>query len=197
MHKERTDIPVKCIRQNNGQLAWLPKNPRQWTQTDIDRTVRSIEEDTDFLEDRPVLLVPGPKEGQYIAFAGNLRYTAAKKLDLQTVPAVVYYPETDEDFLTVKRRAMKDNGTFGAWDMDELANNWDDLPLADFGVPALDVKDLEDELPTDLDADGRQKDFVLKITFPDADKMTQFVIAYKDILEQDYGCTMSESGGAL
>ena len=139
MHKERTDTPVKSIRQNNGQLAWLPKNPRQWTQTDIDKTVRSIEEDTDFLEDRPVLLVPGPKEGQYIAFAGNLRYTAAKKLDLQTVPAVVYYPETDEDRLTVKRRAMKDNGSFGAWDYDALANNWDDMPLADFGVPVWDT----------------------------------------------------------
>ena len=197
MLKERNDIPVRSIRQNNGQLFWLPKNPRQWTQTDIDRTVASIEEDTDFLEDRPVLLVPGPKEGQYIAFAGNLRYTAAKKLDLQTVPAVVYYPETDEDFLTVKRRAMKDNGTFGAWDMDELANNWSDLPLPDWGIDVPELEDTEDEVPTDLDADGRQKDFVLKITFPDADKMTQFVIAYKDILEQDYGCTMSESGGAL
>lgn len=197
MRKERTDMAVRSIRQNNGQLSWLPKNPRQWTQTDIDRTVASIEEDTDFLEDRPVLLVPGPKEGQYIAFAGNLRYTAAKKLDLQTVPAVVYYPETDEDFLTVKRRAMKDNGTFGAWDMDELANNWSDLPLPDWGIDVPELEDTEDEVPTDLDADGRQKDFVLKITFPDADKMTQFVIAYKDILEQDYGCTMSESGGAL
>ena len=197
MRKERTDMAVRSIRQNNGQLSWLPKNPRQWTQTDIDRTVASIEEDTDFLEDRPVLLVPGPKEGQYIVFAGNLRYTAAKKLDLQTVPAVVYHPETDEDFLTVKRRAMKDNGTFGAWDMDELANNWSDLPLPDWGIDVPGMEDTEDEVPTDLDADGRQKDFVLKITFPDADKMTQFVIAYKDILEQDYGCTMSESGGAL
>ena len=154
MHKERTDIPVKSIRQNNGQLAWLPKNPRQWTQTDIDKTVRSIEEDTDFLEDRPVLLVPGPKEGQYIAFAGNLRYTAAKKLDLQTVPAVVYYPETDEDFLTVKRRAMKDNGTFGAWDMDELANSWSDLPLPDWGI---DVPGMED-LPEDKAEETAEED---------------------------------------
>ena len=197
MLKERKDIPVKSIRQNNGQLSWLPKNPRQWTQTDIDRTVASIKEDEDFLEDRPLLLVPADKEGQFVVFAGNLRYTASKKLDLASVPAVIYYPETEEDQLTVKRRAMKDNGSFGAWDMDELANGWDDLPLVEWGIPAIDASDLEDEVPTDLDADGRQKDFVLKITFPDADKMTQFVIAYKDILEQDYGCKMSESGGAL
>ena len=145
MLKEKSDIPVKNIRQNNGQLSWLPKNPRQWTQTDIDRTVASIQEDTDFLEDRPLLLVPGPKDGQFIVFAGNLRYTAAKKLNMKTVPAVLYYPDTEEDQLTVKRRAMKDNGTFGAWDVDALANQWDDLPLADWGidVPGFDTADLD------------------------------------------------------
>lgn len=145
MLKEKSDIPVKNIRQNNGQLSWLPKNPRQWTQTDIDRTVASIQEDTDFLEDRPLLLVPGPKDGQFIVFAGNLRYTAAKKLNMKTVPAVLYYPDTEEDQLTVKRRAMKDNGTFGAWDVDTLANQWDDLPLADWGidVPGFDTADLD------------------------------------------------------
>lgn len=144
MLKERNDIPVRSIRQNNGQLSWLPKNPRQWTQTDIDRTVASIREDTDFLEDRPLLLVPYEKD-LYIVFAGNLRYTAAKKLDLKTVPAMVYYPHDEDEQLTVKRRAMKDNGTFGAWDMDALANEWDDLPLADFGidVPGFDTTDLD------------------------------------------------------
>jgi DNA modification methylase len=59
---------------------------------------------------------------------------------MKTVPAVVYYPETDEDRLTVKRRAMKDNGSFGAWDYDALANEWDDLPLQDWGVPAWDTE---------------------------------------------------------
>lgn len=147
MRKERTDIAVKSVRQNNGQLSWLPKNPRQWTQTDIDRTVKSIQEDTDFLEDRPLLLVPGPKEGQYIVFAGNLRYTAAKKLGLSEVPAYVYYPETEDEQQTVKRRAMKDNGTFGAWDMDALANEWSDLPLPDFGIDVPGFDDLPEEKP--------------------------------------------------
>ena len=147
MRKERTEIEVKSIRQNNGQLSWLPKNPRQWTQTDIDRTVTSIQEDTDFLEDRPLLLVPGTKDGQFIVFAGNLRYTASKKLQLLKVPAVLYYPETEDDQLTVKRRAMKDNGTFGAWDMDALANEWDDLPLVDWGIPAWEPEDLPGDKP--------------------------------------------------
>ena len=127
-------LKVSSLVQNNGQLGWLPKNPRQWTQTDIDRTAASIREDEDFLEDRPLLVVPNGDE--YIVFAGNLRREGAKKQKMKTVPAVVYYPETDEDRLTVKRRAMKDNGSFGAWDYDALANEWDDLPLQDWGVPS-------------------------------------------------------------
>ena len=134
MKKERTNLELRTIKRNDGQLEWLPRNPRQWTQTDIDNTARSIAEDEDFLEDRPLLVVPNGDE--YIVFAGNLRREGAKKQKMKTVPAVVYHPETDEDRLTVKRRAMKDNGSFGAWDYDALANEWDDLPLADWGVPS-------------------------------------------------------------
>lgn len=134
MLKERTNVALRQIKRNDGQVDWLPRNPRQWTQTDIDRTAASIQEDEDFLEDRPLLLVPDGDD--YVVFAGNLRREGAKKCKLKTVPAVVYYPDSDDDRLTVKRRAMKDNGSFGAWDFDLLANEWDDLPLTDWGVPA-------------------------------------------------------------
>lgn len=129
-------LPLGKILLNEGQLDWLPRNPRTWTQTDIDNTAKSILEDLDFLEDRPILVVPFNK-GTYIAFAGNLRHegaVATKKV--KKVPCVIHYPETTEDYETVKRRALKDNGSFGLWDYDELANSWDDLPLIDFGVPA-------------------------------------------------------------
>lgn len=134
MRKERKALKVSALSQNNGQLPWLPKNPRQWTQTDIDRTANSINEDEDFLEDRPLLVVPDGKK--YVVFAGNLRLTAAKKEGFLELPCVVYYPETAQDKETIKRRAMKDNGSFGQWDYDELANCWDDLPLTDWGIPA-------------------------------------------------------------
>ena len=136
-------MKVSQLETNNGQLGWLPKNPRQWTQTDIDRTKASIQEDTDFLEDRPLLVCPG-LAGKYVVFGGNLRLTAARSLKLKEVPVVVYCldeggPEQDKIRETVKRRAMKDNGSFGAWDYDALANEWDDLPLADWGVPVWDT----------------------------------------------------------
>jgi len=136
MKKERALLPVGKILLNEGQLDWLPRNPRTWTQTDIDNTAASILEDEDFLEERPILVVPF-KKGTYIAFAGNLRHEGAVATrKVKKVPSVIHYPETEEDYETVRRRAIKDNGSFGAWDFDELANNWDDLPLDSWGVPS-------------------------------------------------------------
>ena len=134
MRKERKNISIGRIQLNTGQLDWLPRNPRTWTQEDIDKTAVSIMEDTDFLEDRPLLVVPFVKE--YVTFGGNLRHegaSATKKIKM--VPCVIYYPETEEDYETIKRRAMKDNGSYGKWDYDALANDWGDLPLTDWGVP--------------------------------------------------------------
>lgn len=137
MKKTRTTLPLSALLLNEGQLDWLPRNPRTWTKEDVERTAKSIAEDPDFLEDRPVLAIPF-QDGKYIVFGGNLRREGSKAAGRKDVPAVVYVPETDEDRTTILRRAMKDNGSFGSWDYDALANEWDDLPLADFGIPVWD-----------------------------------------------------------
>jgi site-specific DNA-methyltransferase (adenine-specific) len=82
-------------------------------------------------------------DGKLLVFAGNLRTTAAKALKWQVIDAVLYIPENDEDKETIKRRSILDNGAFGSWDYDMLANEWDDLPLSDWGVPAWDTENLE------------------------------------------------------
>jgi hypothetical protein len=48
----------------------------------------------------------------------------------------------------LKEIVIKDNGSFGEWDMDMLANEWDDLPLTQWGVP---VWNTETEDTTTLD----------------------------------------------
>lgn len=132
MRKERKQVKVSDLELNLGQVEWLPRNPRQWTKTDIDKTVASIREDEDFLEDRPLLVIMhGDK---YIVFGGNLRTEASRKCGLKSVPAVVYTPESHEDRETVKRRAIKDNGSFGEWDFDKLANEWNAEDLNSWGV---------------------------------------------------------------
>lgn len=131
-----TVIALEKLQLNEGQLDWLPKNPRSFTQTDIDRTKRSLDEDADFLQDRPLLAVPGPDK-TLVVFAGNLRLTAARALGWPGAPVVVYHPEDQIDRETILRRALKDNGSFGSWDTDILANDWDAEPwqLEAWGVP--------------------------------------------------------------
>lgn len=147
MKKQRIRANVADLILNEGQLDWLPENPRSWTRTDIDRTIESLKRDPDFQEDNPLKVVPFGD--RLLVFAGNLRTTASKELGWDTFEAMLYEPETDEDKATVKRRAILDNGSFGAWDYDRLANEWDDLPLCDFGVPAWDTENLEETKPSE------------------------------------------------
>lgn len=190
---EVQEIKISKIVQNKGQIVGLPSNPRQWTKADVERLAASIEETPELLDARPLIALQ--QDDRFVVLGGNLRLAALKHLGRKTAP--VYVIPEDTPIEKQKEIVIKDNGAFGAWDFDMLANEWDDLPLTDWGVPAWENEQPDDEIPDNLDAEGKEKDFVLKITFPDADKMTSFVVAYKDVLEKDYGCIMSESGGAL
>lgn len=141
MRKTRIDVDLSLCDLNTGQLDWLPKNPRQWNRDALDRTVESLQEDPDWLEDRPLNIVPyeAGDSLRYVVFCGNLRTSACWELARQTAPAYCYEPENEEDRETIRRRSIKDNGTFGWWDADILANDWDRLTdpgvLLNWGVP--------------------------------------------------------------
>lgn len=193
MKKQRIRANVADLILNEGQLDWLPENPRSWTRTDIDRTIESLKRDPDFQEDNPLKVVPlGDK---LLVFAGNLRTTASKELGWDTFEAMLYEPETDEDKTTIKRRAILDNGSFGAWDYDRLANEWDDMPLCDFGVPAWHTADVDMDAVDALFEDagpGKEKEITITITVPKLyeDKVTDIEEAIDVTLEEWPGCTV-------
>ena len=125
-------IAVSKLTMNTGQIEGVPANPRQWTQADLDRLAASIEETPELLDARGAIVVP--HKGKFVVLGGNMRLTAAKKLGLAEMPCAVLPADTPIE--TLKAVVIKDNGAFGAWDFDALANEWDDLPLTDWGVPA-------------------------------------------------------------
>lgn len=51
---------------------------------------------------------------------------------MKEIPCYVFPESTPTAKL--KEIVIKDNGSFGAWDFDMLANEWSDLALSDFGV---------------------------------------------------------------
>ena len=70
-----------------------------------------------------------------------MRYRAIKALGMTEIPdnwVRVADGLTEEE----KRRfVIEDNVGFGEWDWDVLANEWDDLPLADWGVKIEGIKE--------------------------------------------------------
>lgn len=125
-------LPVSKLTMNTGQIEGVPANPRQWTQADLDRLAASIEETPELLDARGAIVVP--HKGKFVVLGGNMRLTAAKKLGLAEMPCAILPADTPIE--TLKAVVIKDNGQFGAYDFDALANEWDDLPLTDWGVPA-------------------------------------------------------------
>lgn len=123
-------IKVKDLEMNTGQIEGLPSNPRQWTKDEMDRLKKSISETPELLEARGAIVYP--YDGKYIVLGGNMRLSAVKSLGWKEMPCVVLPDDMPVEKL--KEIVIKDNGSFGEWDMDALANEWDDLPLSDWGV---------------------------------------------------------------
>jgi hypothetical protein len=136
-------LPLASLSQNRGQIEGLPSNPRQWTQTDIDRLAKSLQETPELFVARPLIVYP--YAGEYIILGGNLRYEGAKKNKMKDVP--VHILAEDLSLEKLREIVIKDNGSFGEWDMDMLANEWDDLPLKDWGVDIGEWKPLNDVKP--------------------------------------------------
>lgn len=138
-------LKMTSLEPNAGQLEGLPVNPRQWSKSDIDLLAKSLSETPELFEARPLLVVPNGDK--FVILGGNLRYEASKQNKAKEVPAIVFPANTPIDKL--KEIVIKDNGSFGDWDMDALANEWDDLPLTDWGVPAWNPQGPEGSIDID------------------------------------------------
>ena len=148
---QTTRIKLADLVPNTGQVPGLPSNPRQWTKSDIDRIAASLKETPELFEARPIIAVP--HDGKFVILGGNLRYEGARKNKDKDAPVCVIPEDTPVE--KMKEIVIKDNGSFGAWDYDALANEWDDLALGDWGVPAWnteeDLPPIDDKVEEELD----------------------------------------------
>lgn len=115
-------LPVTNIKKN-------PNNPRLIKGNQFKSLCKSLEETPELFDARPILVAP--ENGHFTILGGNMRFEAAKKLKMASVPVIVMNGLTDEQKRAI---AIKDNGAWGEWDFSILASEWSDLPLGDWGI---------------------------------------------------------------
>ena len=163
---ERVDI--KQVRPN-------PDNPRFIKGNKFEKLVKSIKEFPQMLDLRPIVV-----NQDMIVLGGNMRLKACEEAGLKEVPIIFadnLTPEQEKEFI------IKDNSSFGEWDWDLLANEWDTDQLADWGldIPNFDT-DIEDE--KDL-SDQLEQSFKIEIDLESEEEQEKM---YNQLINDGYKC---------
>jgi ParB-like chromosome segregation protein Spo0J len=126
-----------------------PENPRVIKDHKYKALVKSIKEFPKMLEIRPIVV-----NSEMIILGGNMRLRACQEAGLKEIPVIVAKDLTENE---QREFTIKDNVSFGEWDWDVLANDWDDSELNDWGLDVwkkaeeIDLSILnEDDLSSDL-----------------------------------------------
>ena len=149
---EQQLIPLTQLVRNEGQIEGLPVNPRRWTKAEINRLKKSIRETPELMDARGLLVYPF--RDKYIILGGNMRYTALAELNVSAAPCIIL--PNSLSVAKLKEIVIKDNGSFGEWDFDALANDWDDIPLSEWGIDTPSWEEGSDESSTSPSPESKE-----------------------------------------
>lgn len=119
-------VVVEVKKVKLSQIKLNPDNPRRIGNVEMDRLVKSLTDFPEMMKLREIVV-----DETMTVLGGNMRLLALRKIGAKEATAKVVKgltPEQKREFV------IKDNAAFGEWDMDALANEWGDLPLAEWGV---------------------------------------------------------------
>ena len=116
-----------------SQVKGNPNNPRIIKNDKFKKLVKSIQEFPEMLKLRPIVV-----DEDMIVLGGNMRLKASKDAGLKEVWIEIAEGLTDEQ---KKEFIVKDNVGFGEWEWDMLANEWDSVKLAEWGLDVWENQD--------------------------------------------------------
>jgi len=138
--KPETEIKILPIE----QLTANPVNPREIKYDQFEKLVNSIKEFPEMLKIRPIVI---GKEN--VVLGGNMRLRACIEAGMKEVPTINI---SDWSQARQNEFIIKDNISFGEWDFELLANDWNiedlekwglNLPI-DFGDGMADIQQVTD-----------------------------------------------------
>jgi len=126
---------------NITEVIANPNNPRLIKDDKFKKLVKSIQDFPDMLNVRPIVV-----NKDMVVLGGNMRLKAIKEAGHKEVAVeIVDWNEQQQ-----KEFIVKDNVGYGEWDWDDLANNWDEQLLTEWGLDLPnftnnDIKEKEDK----------------------------------------------------
>lgn len=190
-------LKVADLRPNTGQIEGVPANPRSITKAEFDALCESMKAD----DLTGVLQVKVYKHaGEWVVLDGNMRLKAMQAIGIEEVQCVIVPEETNA--ATLRKIVINSNSTFGEWDVDMLANEWDPEELKNWGVDIPCVK--ADDFGTEFELPDGDKSPFQQMTFIIADAQAKMVqcalrcaIGNAEYSQQDtYGNT-NRNGNAI
>tara|TARA_R110002167_G_scaffold69576_5_gene196016 strand:+ start:1902 stop:2627 length:726 start_codon:yes stop_codon:yes gene_type:complete len=117
-----------------------PNNPRLIKNKKFIKLVNSIKDFPEMLEKRPIVV-----DESMMVLGGNMRLKACREAGLKDVWIDVAEGWTDKQ---KKEFIVKDNVSFGEWDWDILANDWEQQEVDDWGLDVWQEEVEEDNIYT-------------------------------------------------
>jgi hypothetical protein len=115
-------------------------NPRTIRDENFEKLCKSIEQFPKMMELRPIII-----DQNGVILGGNMRFRALLKLGYKKIPdgwvKIADKLTADEQ----RRFVIEDNVSFGDWNWDVLANEWNATELLDWGleIPHFDAEDVK------------------------------------------------------
>lgn len=149
-------VPISQVKNN-------PKNPRVIKDAKFILLKKSLEEFPEMLHKRPLVCF-SDIDGKYVVLGGNMRLKAAKEVGIKEIPILLADDWTEEQ---KAQFLIKDNASFGEWNFDELANDFDVDLLADWGVDFPNVEDVEgyEDSNKEIDIDEIDEVMTIKLNY--------------------------------
>lgn len=152
-----TKISQKTEMMKISEIKPNPNNPRIIKDEKFKKLVQSIKDFPEMLELRPIVL-----NSENIVLGGNMRLKACQEAGLKEVPIIRAENLTHEQ---QQEFIIKDNVSFGEWDYDGLANQFDTSLLNDWGLDITYTETDEERRELDQQAKLEKKEAVLNEYF--------------------------------
>ncbi len=166
----KQQVKLNAIKSNKD-------NPRLIKDDKFKKLVKSIKEFPEMLKLRPIVV-----DENMVVLGGNMRLKASREAGLKEVWIEVAEGLTEEQ---KKEFIVKDNVGFGEWEWDILANEWDSVQLADWGLDVWQNEDDEKNNDVNDISDNISEEYRVEIELNSEREQQQ---VFEELTKKGYKC---------